>query len=166
MSLTIRPATPADVPQLLGLMRDLAVFEDYIDAFAVTEDDLYRHGFGPGALFQAHVADIGPEAAPFLVGMAVTYVVPWTYSLCPRLVLKELYVAPETRGSGAGRGLVSAVKAQAQDIGADHIAWTVMRGNRDAERFYRSVGGAPDAKWHNWVMPVTDPGTDPGGALV
>src|SRR5438067_851793 len=41
----IRKAIQADIPQLLSLMRELAEFEKYADAFAITEDILHEQGF-------------------------------------------------------------------------------------------------------------------------
>ena len=146
----VRPFEARDAPQLLGLMRDLARFEDYLDTFAVTEADLRHHGLRPGALFDAFVA----EADGDLVGMAVTYVVPWTYTMRPKLVLKELFVAEDGRGKGAGRALMARICDHAREVGADHVAWTVMRGNTRAEAFYRALGGRPDAKWENWVLRI------------
>ncbi len=146
----VRDFEAGDAPRLLDLMRDLARFEDYLDAFAVTEADLLRHGLGPDALFRAFVA----VAEGDIVGMAVTYVVPWTYTLRPKLVLKELLVAEAGRGRGTGRALMARVREHARAIGADHVAWTVMHGNARAEAFYRSVRGRPDLKWENWVMPL------------
>jgi hypothetical protein len=43
--MNIRKATEADVPQLLPLMRELAEFEGYADAFAITEEVLREQGF-------------------------------------------------------------------------------------------------------------------------
>ena len=43
--LKIRKAIESDVPQLLPLMRELAEFEDYADAFAISEDILRKQGF-------------------------------------------------------------------------------------------------------------------------
>lgn len=157
MTVTIRSASPSDVPQLMKLMRKLAVFEDYIDDFAVTEGDLLRHGFGPNQLYHAHVADMDLGDTSTVVGMAVTYVIPWTYSMRPRLVLKEFFVQADARGSGAGRALMTAVRTHAEEIGASQITWTVMKGNKDAENFYRTIGGEPDPKWANWQMDVTPP---------
>lgn len=87
-----------------------------------------------------------------MVGYAVTYVVPWTYTLCPRLVLKELYVIPKMRGSGVGRRLFSLVVEEAEQKGCDHVAWTVMTGNETAALFYKSLGGYADQKWLNWRL--------------
>ncbi|GAB5373846.1 MAG: hypothetical protein AcusKO_03080 [Acuticoccus sp.] len=86
--------------------------------------------------------------------MAVTYVVPWTYTLRPKLVLKELFVAEGGRGRGIGRSLMECVRGQAREVGADHFSWTVMKGNTRAEAFHRALGGRPDAKWENWVAEI------------
>lgn len=145
---TVRSFEPSDAPQLLALMRDLARFEDYLDDFAATEADLLAHGFGKDALFHALVADEKGR----LIGMAVTYVVPWTYTRRPRLVLKELFVAANARDTAAGRALMLEVVKKARTMNADHIAWTVMQGNTAAERFYDELGGRPDRKWENWRL--------------
>lgn len=159
----IREMREEDIPELLILMRALARFEDYLDDFAVTETELRKHGLGAEPLFHAFVADTGsvhPASSGMsagskqLVGMAITYVVPWTYTLRPRLVLKELYVDNHARGMGIGRRLMSAVYEQGRGLGCDHVAWTVMEGNTSAERFYSSIGGQPDAKWNNWTKSI------------
>ncbi|MBZ7922349.1 hypothetical protein [Ensifer adhaerens] len=84
--LTIRPFEHRDVADVLRLMRGLAVFEGYIDKFCVTEADLVGHGLGANPRFGVLVAERGGRA----VGIAVYYVIPWTYDLKPTLVVKEL----------------------------------------------------------------------------
>lgn len=149
-NIIIRPFELCDVGALLVLMRDLAAFEGYLDAFAVKETDLIQFGLGPHPKFQALVADDKTT----LCGMAVTYTVPWAYDMRPRVVLKELYVRDGYRGQGIGKALMLAVQNQARDIGASQINWTVLKGNRRAEAFYAQLGGQPDPVWNNWVMPI------------
>ena len=84
----VRLAERGDVDRLLELMRGLARFEEYIDRFAVTRESVLEHGFGDARLFTAFVAEQGDD----LVGMAVVYTIPWTYTLRPKVVLKELFV--------------------------------------------------------------------------
>jgi GNAT superfamily N-acetyltransferase len=150
----IRTAVPDDTPQLLDLMRALAIFENYIDRFAVSADAVYKAGFGPNRIFTGIVAE--DNNTQQLIGMAVVYVIPWTYTLYPKLILKELYVHENARGRGVGHALMGYVKLYAKTIGADHIAWTVMLGNTAAEKFYTSLGGIPDKKWNNWIWLVDD----------
>lgn len=148
--LVVRPFERRDAPQLWSLMRALAEYEGYIDEFAVQESDVIEHGLGRNARFQAFVAERAPAAT--IVGMAVCYLLPWTYDLRPTLVLKELYVSPEERGCSVGTRLMDEVVSTANALNASSVRWTVMNGNTTAESFYRTVGGAPDQKWHNWRM--------------
>jgi GNAT superfamily N-acetyltransferase len=144
----VRKFKPQDVPQVLVLMTELAEFEGYAHEFKVTADDLLRHGFGPNPAFGVFVADTGHQ----LSGIAVYYVIPWTFDMQPTLVLKELYVGKAARGFGVGALLIKSLVAHAVSIRASRIRWTVMDGNHQAERFYEKLGGKRDAKWQNWEM--------------
>jgi ribosomal protein S18 acetylase RimI-like enzyme len=148
-----RPFARADAAEMIGLMRELAVFEDYIDEFAVTEADLIENGLGASPRFGALVAY--REGEEGLLGIAVHYVIPWTYDLKPTLVLKELYVAERARGLGVGRALMQSLCREAMSIGAPRIAWSVLPDNERAQRFYASLGGRKDAKFEPWTMDET-----------
>ncbi len=148
----VRLAERTDVDRLLELMRGLARFEEYIDDFAVTRESVLDHGFGDGRLFTAFVAEQDAD----LVGMAVVYTIPWTYTLRPKVVLKELFVVEAARNLGAGKALMAAVVSHARSIDAAELIWTVMEGNREAEGFYRSLGASPDHKWNNWSLNLDD----------
>ena len=52
----VQPATPADVPALLRLKRQLAILENAEFVLRATPQDWLRDGFGPGARFAAFVA--------------------------------------------------------------------------------------------------------------
>ncbi len=144
----VRLAVPDDTDRLLELMQGLARYEDYIDDFAVTRASILEHGFGDERLFTAFVAEHDGD----LVGMAVTYPIHWTYTLRPKLVLKELYVDETARSLGAGKALMESVTAHARSMNATEVIWTVMTGNTAAEYFYRSLGASPDRKWNNWTL--------------
>ncbi len=153
-AVVVRQFRRDDACELLSLMKRLATFERYIDDFRVSEDDLCRHGLGDQALFQAFVAE--EVATQRLVGMAVTYVIPWTYDRRPTLVLKELYVSEDARGLGVGRRLMTVVAQRAESIGAGQLKWTVLPDNTVAQQFYRSLGGRPDADWMPWQMDAAE----------
>ena len=85
----VRKAIEADIPKLLPLMRDLAVFEKYDKAFVVTEEVLREQGFrrSPPDFVCLVAEDNGA-----LVGHLVYYFVPFTYRAKPNAIIKELYV--------------------------------------------------------------------------
>ncbi|MEM9574388.1 MAG: GNAT family N-acetyltransferase [Pseudomonadota bacterium] len=131
-------------------MQKLAEFEGYDNDFRVTEESIEEHGFGDEALFHAFVAEC-PKSNE-LVGMAISYVLPWTYDLKPTLVLKELYVEKCFRGIGIGPMLMSSIAQRAIDLRAERIQWTVLSGNSKAIAFYSKLNGHQDHVWEPWLM--------------
>lgn len=151
-AVTVRAFAVADVPELLELMRGLARFEGYLDRFCVTEATLIEHGLGAQPRFGAFVAELAGAQDWRLAGMAVTYVIPWTFDLRPTLVMKELFVRDEARGQQVGAALLRAVAARAAEIDAPRVIWTVLSENRRAQAFYRSHGAEHDSDWQNWHL--------------
>lgn len=151
---TVRDFQVADVPELLALMRELAAFEGYLDDFAVTGADLVERGLGAHPQFYAKVA--GGLPGERLLGMAVIYFIPFTYTLRPACVLKELFVRGDARGLGVGQALLAAVASTALDHGAASMRWTVLSGNEGAQRFYAREGGRHDAAWQPWCMDMPE----------
>lgn len=147
----IRQAADGDAAALLGLMRELASFEGYIEQFCVREADLRARGLGQqwARQFTALVADAGGGQ---LLGYAVVYLVPYTYDLRPNLILKELYVCPATRGQGVGRSLMAAVRAYGVETGCARLKWEVLTSNAAAQAFYRGQGGRWDLQWQGWIQ--------------
>jgi len=150
---SVRPACPADVPELLQMMRKLAAFEGYLGDFAVTEADLLQRGF-PETGSPEFFAFVATDATGSLSGYAVCYTIPFTYDLRPTLVVKELFVREAYRGKGVGRRLLAEVERAARERGCGLIKWAVLPGNERAERVYRAWGGEPDMQWRYWRREV------------
>lgn len=149
-AITVRPFEHGDVDAMLALMRALAVFEGYDDKFRVTRADIIEHGLGPSPRFGVLVAQV--EGG--IVGIAVHYIIPWTYDLKPVVVLKELYVAEAARGMAVGHALVEQLRQYAVGIGASAIKWTVLKSNMPAKAFYHELGGEPDETWEMWQLTI------------
>ncbi|MDP9253429.1 MAG: GNAT family N-acetyltransferase [Verrucomicrobiota bacterium] len=140
----IRRATEADIPRLLVLMRELACFEKYIDAFAVTEDVLREQGFRRSPPdFHCFVAEENND----LVGMLVYYFVPFTDRAKPKLIIKELYVSESHRHEGIGRLLMKTVAEIAAQSNCGVIKWQVAPWNVDGIRFYERLGATINRDW-------------------
>ena len=148
----VRPARVSDAAALLGLMRELAAFEGYLAHFAVREDDLLQRGLqdSSNAQFAAFVTERGTQ----LTGYAVVYLVPYTYTLRPTLVLKELFVSQSHRGRGLGQALLASVEEYGRGHNCDCVRWAILPGNEAAKRLYARWGGRPDAQWEYWTRPV------------
>ena len=61
----------------------------------------------------------------------------WTTG--PACYLQDLFVAPHSRGGGAGRALIAAVAAAARGRGASRLYWLTQEGNAAARGLYDRV---------------------------
>lgn len=147
----IRPALAADAAGLLQLMRELAAFEAYLDAFRVTEQNLLTRGLDTKhPQFKAYVA---ATTSGQLLGYAVLVEIAFTYDLRPDWRLKELYVSAPVRQLGVGKALMRHIIDEARQHGCGRLKWDVLPDNSNARRFYRQFGGEPVTDWEAWVLP-------------
>ena len=143
--MTIRAATPDDVPAILGLVRDLAAYEREPDAVEATEDHvraaLFPEGGAPTTY--AHVAEVDGE----VVGMAVWFVTYSTWTGVNGIWLEDLFVQPGHRGSGLGRKLLATLARTCVERGYRRLEWTVLDWNEPSLAFYRSLGAVRLEEW-------------------
>src|SRR5665647_901825 len=141
----IRPAEAKDVPAILGLVHQLAVYEKEPDAVEATEADfrmaLFPSDGSPTAF--AHVAEIDGE----IVGMAIWYVTFSTWVGRGGIWLEDLFVLPEHRGSGLGKALLATLAAVCAERGYGRLEWSVLRWNKPSIGFYDSIGAQPLGDW-------------------
>jgi ribosomal protein S18 acetylase RimI-like enzyme len=84
------------------------------------------------------------DAAGEVLGVAVVGADPLSGLLDPPSVyVSHLMVAIEHRKRGAGRALVSAAAAYAEEIGVESVVVGVSPNGRDANRFFARLGFAP-----------------------
>ncbi len=146
--MTIRPATPADVPAILQLIVDLAVYEREPDAVKATVAGLTETLFGAAPTAEAIVAEGGvAEADGAVLGMALFFTNYSTWSGRNGIYLEDLYVTPDARGSGLGKALLRRLAALAVERGCARLEWSVLDWNAPAIGFYRSIGAVPKDEW-------------------
>ncbi|MEO6531130.1 MAG: GNAT family N-acetyltransferase, partial [Specibacter sp.] len=68
----IRTVVPSDVPAILGMIHDLAVYEKEPDAVKNTVEMLHANLFGSNPQIFAHVVDSGTPGEP-IVGFALWF---------------------------------------------------------------------------------------------
>jgi GNAT superfamily N-acetyltransferase len=138
----IRKGQPEDMPAVLDLIKELAVFEKEPNAVVVTADDLIRDGFGTNPLFYTFIAQVNDE----IVGMALYY---YRYSTWKgkTIHLEDLIVKEKMRGSGLGYALYSETITQGKKDGVRRIEWNVLDWNTPAIDFYKKSGAKVLDDW-------------------
>jgi GNAT superfamily N-acetyltransferase len=140
-----RPAAPSDVPELLRLIVELAVYEKEPDAVRTTEADLERALFGEAPAVFAFVVD-GDEPGE-LAGLAIWFLTFSTWEGVHGIHLEDLYVAPQHRGAGHGRALLARLAQEAVARGLARVEWAVLDWNEPSIGFYRSLGASSMDEW-------------------
>jgi len=140
--MNIRKGEINDMPVVLKLIQELAVFEKEPDAVVVTVADLERDGFGEKPLFQTFVAELNGE----IIGMALYY---YRYSTWKgkTIHLEDLIVKEAHRGTGAGLALYTEIMKQGKKDGVRRIEWNVLDWNEPAIRFYEKSGAKVLDDW-------------------
>lgn len=142
----IRAAAPADVPVLLELVTELAVYEREPDAVVATEADLHTALFGEDAVAGCQVALVDDA----VVGFALWYRTFSTWEGKPGLWLEDLFVRPSARGTGLGKDLLGSLAQICVQRGWSRFEWWVLDWNEPAQGFYRSLGARPEVDWTVW----------------
>jgi GNAT superfamily N-acetyltransferase len=140
---TIRPATAADVPRIVELIRELAEYERSLDQVTATEDDLRAALFAAQPAVFAHVAEADAE----VVGFALWFLNFSTWLGRHGIYLEDLYVTPAMRGRGIGKALLAELAATCARHGYGRLEWWVLDWNAPAIGFYRSIGAEPMSQW-------------------
>lgn len=154
MEVIVRRAGPDDVPRMLELVRELAIFEREPKAVTVTEDHMREAGFGEKPVWVGWVAEMRSDDQKIrrsddrIVGMAICYERYSTWKgRC--LYLEDIVVTQHARGKGVGEKLFKACAAYALEQGHHHMLWQVLDWNVDAIRFYNGFGAEISREWLN-----------------
>jgi GNAT superfamily N-acetyltransferase len=145
MALIIRPATEADVPQMLTFIRALATYERAPDAVKATEAGLLRDGFGPNPFYSCLIAEQDSKPA----GFALYFFNYSTWLGRPGIYLEDLFVLPAFRSMGIGKALLKQVAAVAVEKNCQRLQWEVLDWNKLAIDFYRAMGAEFLDEWRN-----------------
>ncbi|TCI99412.1 GNAT family N-acetyltransferase [Aeromicrobium sp. IC_218] len=139
MSLVIRSATTADVPEVVAFW---AVAGENDDRPTDSEGAVVRLvERDPDALLLALNGDV-------LVGTVVAGWDGW------RAHLYRLAVLPERRGQGVANALLDAAEERLVRLGAGRLDAMVLDGNELGQAVWRKRGFARQQRWGRWVKPV------------
>jgi GNAT superfamily N-acetyltransferase len=143
--ITIRPATPADVPTIMAFIMELAVYEKLEHEVSATTADLHTNLFGDRPVVEGVIAALDDEP----VGYALFFPNFSSFLARPGLYLEDLYVRPAARGLGIGRRLLEHLARTAVDRGWGRFEWAVLDWNEPSIAFYKKMGAIP---MHDWTV--------------
>ncbi|MEX1188349.1 MAG: GNAT family N-acetyltransferase [Bacteroidia bacterium] len=144
MTFIIRHAKSDDVPSILTLIQELAVYEKAALEVDITNEILHDDLFGTRKIIDCQVAEIENEIA----GIAIYYTKYSTWKgRC--LYLEDIVVSERFRGSGIGKALFKEVINVAKENNSGRMEWQVLDWNTSAIDFYKAFGAVLDSEWIN-----------------
>ena len=150
----VRPARPEDIPEILGMVRELAEYERSAHEVQATEEMLADLLFGgntpsgaPAAYCHVALAPADHPDGPPLAGMALWFLNASTWRGQHGIYLEDLYVRPHFRGLGLGQALMAELARICTDRGYARLEWWVLDWNTPAIDFYRALGAQPMDDW-------------------
>lgn len=140
MKIEFRTATEADVPNVVGLLRDDhlgsgregADTSRYLEAFRSMKAEAANH------LIVGEAPD-GRIVATY----QITFISGLSLRATRRAQVESVRVASDLRGQGVGGQLIADAKARALAAGCGLLQLTMNRSRADSARFYESHGFVP-----------------------
>jgi len=142
--LKIRRGQQKDLPQVLSLIQELALYEKAPHEVTNTVEAMERDGFGLNPKYFLWVAEIDEK----IIGIAICYIRYSTWK-GPMLYLEDIVVTEKERGKKVGHLLMSTVIQFAKEEEFNGLIWQVLDWNEPAIRFYKKYDALFDGEWFN-----------------
>jgi len=144
---TFRFAAENDCALILSLIRGLAEYEKMADQVVATEELLREW------IFEKHKAEVlfacdGDRE----VGFALFFHNFSTFLGCAGIYLEDLFVLPEYRGKGYGKGLLKKLAQITVERGGGRLEWSCLDWNQPSIDFYLSIGAVPMDDWTTYRL--------------
>ncbi|MFP5395275.1 MAG: N-acetyltransferase family protein [Alphaproteobacteria bacterium] len=143
MTISIRPASAADLPLIAQLIRDLAEYERLAHEVRFDDEVLRTKLFGPRPYAEVVIGEIDGHPQ----GFALFFHNFSTFEGRPGIYLEDLFVRPEARGSGLGKALLSHLATLAVERDCARLEWSVLDWNEPAIGFYKKLGARLMDEW-------------------
>ena len=139
----IRLAEPEDVNDIHRLIYELAVYERAPEAMVASIEQIRDSLFTQHPVAFCHVAEVDGK----IVGIALWFLNYSTWLGKPGIYLEDLFVQPEYRGHGIGKGFMQTLAQLCIERGYERFQWWVLDWNEPSIDFYKSLGAVPMDEW-------------------
>lgn len=140
---TFRSAVKDDVPAILQLIRELAVYERLEHEVVADEATLSESLFGEKRYAEVLLAEVGGDIAGFCLFFHNFS----TFLGKPGIYIEDIFVRPEYRSQGIGRKFFAEISAIAEQRKCGRVEWWVLDWNKPAITFYERMGAVAMDEW-------------------
>jgi len=144
----IRPAGPTDVPVILEMVRELALYENEpLSTVEATEADIHRDCFGDNPCCEVLIGEVDGAVQGFTLYLH-------NYSTWlgrSGMHVEDIYVREAARGTGLGRKLLAHVARIARGRRCRRVDLSVLHWN-PARGFYEKLGFRELADWRPYRL--------------
>lgn len=150
---TIREGKIEDLPRVLELVKELALYEKAPEQVTNTLKMMQNDGFGPNPIYGLFVAE--KNSTGEIIGISIFY---YRYSTWKgkRLYLEDIVVTESERGNGAGKLLFDRTMLKCIEANCTGMMWQVLDWNNPAINFYQKYGAELDSGWINCNLQSED----------
>ena len=137
-----RSAIEQDIPEILRLIKELAIYEKAEEQAVATPELLKEWMFEKGAAEGLMVVADGR-----VVGCAIFFQNFSTWTGRGGMYLEDLYIEEAYRGAGTGRALMSRLAAICVERDWPRFDWSCLDWNTPSLGFYKSIGALQMTDW-------------------
>ncbi len=137
-----RYAVKEDTSLILEFIKELAAYEKMENEVVATEELLEEWIFEKKKAEVIFALEDGKE-----VGFALFFHNFSTFLGRAGIYLEDLFVKPEFRGKGYGKGLIKTLAEIAVERGCGRLEWWCLDWNKPSIDFYLSLGAEPMNDW-------------------
>jgi len=147
----VRPIQPQELEEVLPLIAGY-------QSFYRSEPDVERNRLFFSRFLQPSDEGLllGAWVDGRLAGFATLY---WFFSstkAADSVLMNDLFVREDVRGSGIGRALIEGALDETRRRGAAHLEWFTAPDNLKGQRLYDSIPGASRSTWYAYEVEAED----------
>ena len=142
-----RFASENDVPLILEFIKELAIYEKMLDTVVATEDLLNDWLYNKKIAEVIFALEDNKE-----VGFALFFHNFSTFLGRGGIYLEDLYVKPEYRKKGYGKGLLKTLAKLTVERNCGRLEWCCLNWNKPSIEFYESLGAIKMDEWSTYRL--------------
>lgn len=138
----LRDAAPEDVADIVGFIKELAVYEKMLDEVE-TNEELVRYYLFEKKLIGALIAEENGQK----IGFALYFFNYSTFVGRAGLYLEDVFIRPAYRGKGYGKAIFRRLAQIAEQNRCGRMEWSCLDWNEPSRKFYQSLGAIEMKGW-------------------